>query len=115
MRSLSLVSLACFVIACGPPQNEFATEYNDLWCQHVLTCEDPAVLTFNGITTVEDCKERNISEIADWASGCQYQPSAATQCIADMETLSCPTGEPRPNDPPATCDSVYINCTQSAE
>lgn len=111
MRLASLAPLALFVVACGPPQSEFVGPYIEGWCEHVLACEDEAVLTFDGIVTVQDCVDRRNGVINDLSSRCQYQASVATQCLADIETLTCPSGEPRTADLPLSCESVYINCS----
>ncbi len=115
MRLAPLASLALFAGACGPPQSEFVGPYAEGWCEHVLACEDEAQLTFDGILTVEDCVLRYNESINDLSSRCAYQPSFATQCLADVETLSCPSGDPRTADLPLSCESVYINCSAGSD
>lgn len=118
MRHVLTVSaalgLGALSAGCGPAQAEFADEYNTAWCEHRLACEDAAVLTFDGITSVEVCKEREVEALIEWASGCQYVPSAATQCVFEVQELTCPAGGGLA-ELPLACDQVYINCIDTTD
>jgi len=48
---LSLLTLA----ACGIDETVFIPDYTDHYCQALMDCDDPAVLTFDGIESKDDC------------------------------------------------------------
>lgn len=105
----SLILLAT-LSACGLPQVDFVESYTLRICEHDLECGDAGQQRFDGILDVDDCVEITRPETYDWGRGCRYRPGQAVQCIADMETLTCPGGgglAPLP----ASCDQVYVNCS----
>lgn len=110
----AVVGLGAISAGCGPAQSEFAAEYNTAWCEHVLACGDPALLTFDGITSVEVCEEREVESLIAWASGCQYVPGAATQCVFEVQELTCPAGGGLA-ERPLSCEQVYVNCSDTTD
>lgn len=121
MSRSRLVHLACSssvalgVVACGPPESEFIPEYNRLWCQHRMECEDEALRVFDGLTSQQVCEDRSILDLADWGDGCVYVSTTATECLADMATLTCPAEEGRLATQPVTCTNVYVDCTDAGD
>ena len=47
---------AAMSVGCSfPGPNEFVEGYTDSYCAYFMDCIDPAVLTFDGYTEVEQC------------------------------------------------------------
>jgi len=96
--------------ACGVPEADFVAEYTLKVCEHDLECGDPAQQRFEGVLTVDDCVDQTEFSVVAWGRGCRYRGGQATQCLADLDTLSCP-GQGGLAPIPSSCEQVYVNCS----
>lgn len=111
-RRLLLVPLL-LAAACGPDEADFQPAYTEALCRHVLQCGDPALLTYDGTLDIESCVVQREREVALWGAGCRYRASRASQCLADMDALVCPTIEGQLAGRPDSCSAVYTQCGES--
>lgn len=112
MRATILFGLFWSLAACGPDETKFIPEFADAYCDFVLACEDPALLTFDGVVTHEDCLAIYGPTVAAMGHGCKYKPGKASRCLRAMEQATCPADEDVPLDQalPSECYEVYIKC-----
>ncbi len=106
----AVVAMALGTVACGTPEQEFVDTYTTSVCTHELDCGDPADNRFRGVLDVEDCEGITKPEVYAWGNGCRYRGGQAAQCLADLTTLTCP-GQGGLAPIPASCESVYVNCS----
>lgn len=110
MRAM-LCGLFLSLAACGPDETKFIPEFADAYCDFVLECEDPAVLTFDGITSHDECLEVYGPEVEALGFGCKYKAKQARRCLQAMEVAACPAeGTTLQDGLPAVCNEVYIDC-----
>lgn len=108
-RHLLFLAPLALVAACGLAEVDFVDEYTLKVCEHDLTCGDAAQQRFEGVLSVDDCVELTKASVYAWGNGCRYRGSQATQCVADLDTLTCPgSGGLAPI--PSSCEQVYVNC-----
>lgn len=105
---LPIVLLAA-TAACGVSELDFVEDYTLKVCEHDLECGDDAQQRFDGVLSVDDCVDQTKPSVYTWGNGCRFRGGQATQCLADLETLTCPgSGGLAPI--PSSCDQVYVNC-----
>jgi hypothetical protein len=109
------VSAALLIAGCGVPPDEFVPEYAQSYCEYLLECGDHAQLTFDGITSIDQCLATKGPEVDDEASSCDFKRSAAKDCLDLMTILTCPE-DPADVDAnlPPTCADVFTNCPAGA-
>lgn len=108
MNRLPLLALV-LATACGVPETDFIADYTLKVCEHDLECGDEAQQRFEGVLSVDDCVEQTEFSVVAWGRGCRYRGGQATQCLADLETLTCP-GQGGLAPIPSSCEQVYVNC-----
>ena len=97
------------LVGCGPSEAEHAAEFTSAYCSWLLDCEDPAVLTFDGIQSFEDCEALIAPEATGYGTTCKYKGGNSKACIRAMNALSCP--EDASFSMPPECSEVYLGCT----
>lgn len=108
-RTLGLLLIAlsgCDALTKG----EFVGAYTNALCEHELMCGDQALMTYEGILTVEDCVEVRAHDVGVWGQGCRFRAKDAEACLADMEALTCPPAVGSLADRPVSCETVYFDC-----
>ncbi len=111
LYGLSLLTLA----GCGLNETHFVPDYADRYCDAVLACSSPAQLTFDGVSTHDDCLALIGDQVDTWGGGCKYKGGKAKKCLEAMETLACPAeGKLLDDVLPPECDEVYIKCEKTA-
>ena len=109
------LGLALLAGGCSyPDQNEFVDTYTDSYCTYFMDCIDPAILTFDGYTEVEQCVLEFKVEFALAGLDCKYKGRAAEACLQQMEQLSCPDPLAVTRDElplPVVCvEEVWLEC-----
>ncbi len=114
MRTLSLTLL--LLAGCGVDETVFIPDYTDLYCDALIECTDPAVLTFDGIDGKDDCLSTVGPELEDEVGRCDYSPKQAKRCLKAMEGMGCPGEDQSLADIlPLDCATVSENCTAPKE
>lgn len=104
-----LVLFPVLIGGCGWSTERYVDEHVQAECAFLLDCQDPAVTTFLGWETVEDCIEDRGPELTALAQGCEYDSRSARACVKGFEELACPAdGEELAI--PAVCDQVFLGC-----
>lgn len=105
---ISLLTLA----ACGVDETVFIPDYADYYCQSVMDCTDPAVLTFDGIGSMDDCLAIVGPDLEAEVGYCDYNGKAAKKCLQAMETMGCPGVDQTVDDIlPLDCAQVLSACS----
>jgi hypothetical protein len=95
--------------ACGTDRVDFIDAYTESYCTWMLRCVDPAILTFDGIDSVESCGLVYTAEVAAVGTGCKYKARYADDCADETRNASCPVdGRDFPVTP--SCIEVYADC-----
>jgi len=102
------------LIGCGDAETEFRLEYRTTYCEQYLTCEDPAILTFDGFLDVESCETLVGPDIVEWGVSCDFKGRAGNDCLAELSAMTCEPGAGMPQLP-AVCEQVFVNCSASSE
>ena len=96
---------------CGLHETEFVPQYAALYCDYYLSCEDPAVLAFDGLDTQEECLAIHGPEIEAEGGACKLARSEAKKCLTAMEGLACPPeGTDLDGGIPPVCDYSWKKC-----
>ena len=99
MRHTILIGL---LTGCGWSEARFLTVGLEEWCTASADCE--------GTYDVDACIDHIRAVDRD---GCDYDPSAAAQCIDALDAATC---EPLPAlgtfafEPDPACDSIWVDC-----
>lgn len=107
-RARWLVALA--LGACGPERSDFIEEYTGAYCDWMIRCVDPSLLTFDGIDSPAACATVYKAEVAGVGLGCKYKGRFAEDCVEETRNATCPTeGRAFPATP--SCLEVYTDCS----
>lgn len=105
------LTLATTLAACGIDETVYIPDYTDLYCDAVMDCTDPAVLTFDGIESKDDCLAMVGPAIEAEVGYCDYNPKQAKKCLQAMETMGCPgDGQTIDDVIPVDCSGVTSAC-----
>lgn len=108
--------LAGTLSGCGLDETVFIPEYADLYCEAALRCGDPAVLVFDGLSTMDDCLSVIGPEIEGDVERCKYRGGKAKKCLEALEGLACPPeGTSIDEVLPLECSAALTECAQVAE
>ena len=112
-----IMALPAFLIGCGVSEDQFEDEYLQATCDKLFECTDSADIEaagdfwFFGADSAE-CYDILTSgdTVADTGSSeeeaeCSYDKSAASECLADYEALSC--DDYAAASFPESCNNVY--------
>lgn len=111
MRTILCGLLLTTLAGCGIDETVFIPDYTDLYCDTVMECTDPAVLTFDGIESKDDCLGIIGPEIEAEIGYCDYSPKAAKKCVKAMELMGCPgEGQTVEDVLPVDCAAVTQAC-----
>lgn len=103
------------VAACGLHETHFVPDYADFYCEALLTCSSQAQLTFEGVSSADDCLALIGDDVDTWGEGCKYKGGKAKKCLVAMSSLTCPTdGQTLDDVLPLECDEVYTKCDATA-
>ncbi|MCB9764602.1 MAG: hypothetical protein H6739_32810 [Alphaproteobacteria bacterium] len=86
---------------------EYDEDYDEVFCEHMLSCSDAAVKEVLPYGDVDECVDYRGALILDEdaeAPICAFDPSAARDCIREMRQMSCEAFEG--SDYPSACDRV---------
>ena len=97
------------LVGCGWSEARFIDEYVEVECGFLLECNDPAVNTFLGWESLEDCIDDRGPRLARLASSCEYHREAARPCVQELEEVACPPDGEELDYPPL-CEQVYQDC-----
>lgn len=111
MRSLVAFLIITTLTGCGWSESKFVEKYAETDCAYLMECLDPAVLTFLGWDTTQDCVDDRGTEIVTEAQGCEYNRKAARTCVKGIEEMTCPADGEEPDYPPE-CSEVYFDCDE---
>ncbi len=102
---------ALFLTGCYG-QNKFVPDKTTAFCQVALSCTDPAVLAFDGMTEAS-CQGTWGPVFQAEGDGCKYRRSAAKQCVSEIELQAntCPDGETSASIP-EICEAVWHTCVE---
>ena len=105
--------IAGVLSGCGIDETVFIPEYADLYCAAALRCGDPAVLVFDGLSTMEDCLSVIGPEIEGDVARCSYRGGKAKKCLEAMQDLACPPeGTSIDEVLPLDCAAALTECAQ---
>lgn len=90
--------------ACGIDAEKYNTKYAEAYCDWALECLDAPVLSSNGWTDLDTCVPDFGGRFAASKASCQFDSTAAKQCLKAMKKYDC-AGAP---DVPELCDVAYI-------
>ena len=108
--------IAGVLSGCGIDETVFIPEYADLYCEAALRCGDPAVLVFDGLSTMEDCLSVIGPEIEGDVARCSYRGGKAKKCLEAMQDLACPPeGTSIDEVLPLDCAAALTECAQVVE
>lgn len=113
MRPLALAAMAIGLCGCSLNQAEYSAQFTVAYCEWLLDCEDPAVLTFDGIHSAADCEAIMAPEVTSYGTTCKYKGGKANKCLDAMENLAC--SDDGSFQLPAQCEAVYPGCTFGEE
>ena len=100
MNRILLTALSfCVLSACGMKEDKFKEQYIDASCQTLMECDEFTAALFGG--DVETCKTLFSLAWSESTSGCEYDSSAAKECIDGIEGLECD------GSAPGACEEVY--------
>jgi len=103
--------LASFAMLAGCLSDDaFVDKYVDAECELLMGCYPPAVLTFLGWDTIEDCVAEQSQELVNEADGCTFDRKAGKACIQQMKDVTACPAEGDAFIPPEICDDVFVDC-----
>lgn len=109
MRTLLAVTCLGVLSGCGWSETRYIDEFVQKDCEVRMECHDPAVLTFLGWETHDDCVADRGPEVTAMADDCTYNKKAARDCVKAMDEMACPE-DGTELDYPEICDEVFLAC-----
>jgi hypothetical protein len=104
------------LVACGPDEGAFVSDYTRAYCTYYLDCSDPALAVFDGLDTMDECTDAFAPGVAAQARSCQLFGRSARECLTALDGLACPVSSQDPNDGlPAVCSDVWVDCAVEEE
>ena len=91
-------------------ESDFVPAKTDAFCSLLIECTDPAVLAFDGIDE-STCQGVWGPIFKDEASRCKLRAGPAKECVAALESATCPSEGLLIDQLPESCSSTYVNCT----
>lgn len=111
MSRVWMTGLLLWTVGCGETRSEFEASFTDQYCRLFVECGDPALLTFEGILTEEDCVREYQQPVVNWGLQCKYKRNRAKDCMGAMEVATCPAeGTEVWEAIPAECQEVFDGC-----
>lgn len=90
---------------------EFVPVYVDVYCDRFFECADDALLTFEGLADLDDCKAVIGPEVSELSDRCELVDKLAQDCIDAISVVTCPSEGTLFSDVvPTVCDDVWTEC-----
>jgi hypothetical protein len=109
MTAWALVVLT--LSGCGVDETVFIPDYVERYCALQVECFDAALAVFDGVESKQTCLAIEGPRVEAWGAECRYRGAKAKQCLEEMASLTCPSGD-TPLDAviPTVCTEIYLDC-----
>jgi hypothetical protein len=90
---------------------EYVMDMTNAYCDKLMECGDRAVLTFEGLDTVDACIDEYGYGLEQIGAGCVYVESAGQPCVDAVYSMDCSDVDMTATLP-TLCAEVYSECNE---